>query len=100
VLLGSQVSPQSYAVQLHLESIHMTEEMPVRMTSGENLHGFQSFMGGNSHASPFRKATPLSESTQKMKKDRPICIVEAIKRMNEIQSDVSGIICKILVKNA
>jgi len=43
---------------------------------------------------------PFVENNQKVSADSVICIIEAMKVMNEIQADVSGTIVDILVENA
>ena len=44
-------------------------------------------------------AKALAELGQGIKEGEPICIIEAMKIMNEIESDVTGTITKILVEN-
>lgn len=43
---------------------------------------------------------PFVENNQKVSEDSVICIIEAMKVMNEIQADVKGTIVDILVENA
>ena len=43
---------------------------------------------------------PFAEVGDRVKKGQVICIVEAMKLMNEIESEVSGVIVKCLVDNA
>jgi acetyl-CoA carboxylase biotin carboxyl carrier protein len=91
--------PQAYAVQSHLQSIPVAEEVPVRTTNCENLHVIKSPMVGTFYASPSPESDTFVRVGSKIEKDLPICILEAMKVMNEIQSDVSGVIREILVKN-
>ncbi len=52
----------------------------------------------------YRSSSPDSEAFvkvgQQVDKDTVVCIVEAMKVMNEIKADVKGVIEKILVENA
>lgn len=52
----------------------------------------------------YRSANPESESFvnvgDKVSAGQPVCIVEAMKLFNEIESEVSGTVVKILVENA
>jgi len=45
------------------------------------------------------EADPFVEVGDRVKKGQVICIVEAMKLMNEIESEVSGVIVKCLVEN-
>ena len=49
--------------------------------------------------SPSPEASPFVEVGNTVKKGQALCIVEAMKLMNEIESDTDGIISKILVDN-
>ncbi len=44
-------------------------------------------------------ANPFVEVGSRVKKNQVLCIVEAMKLMNEIESEVDGIVVKILVEN-
>jgi acetyl-CoA carboxylase biotin carboxyl carrier protein len=45
------------------------------------------------------EADPFVEVGAKVKKGQVLCIVEAMKLMNEIESEVDGVVIKILVDN-
>ena len=45
------------------------------------------------------ETNPFVELGSKVSKGQVLCIVEAMKLMNEIESDVDGIVVKILVEN-
>ncbi len=51
------------------------------------------------HRAPSPEAEPFVEVGSKVKKGQVLCIVEAMKLMNEIESDTDGIISKILIEN-
>ncbi|GBE06180.1 biotin carboxyl carrier protein of acetyl-CoA carboxylase [bacterium BMS3Abin10] len=51
------------------------------------------------HRSPAPEAPPFVEVGTAVKKGHVLCIVEAMKLMNEIESEVDGIVSKILIEN-
>jgi len=57
-------------------------------------------MVGTFFRSPSPEAEPFVKVGQKIEKGQVICIVEAMKLMNEIEADQSGRIAEILVENA
>lgn len=54
---------------------------------------------GMFHRSPAPEAPPFVETGNTVKKGQVLCIIEAMKLMNEIESDTDGVITKILVEN-
>jgi acetyl-CoA carboxylase biotin carboxyl carrier protein len=55
---------------------------------------------GTFYRAPAPEAPPFVEVGQAVRKGQVVCIVEAMKLMNEIESEVDGKILEILVKNA
>ncbi|RJQ52792.1 MAG: acetyl-CoA carboxylase biotin carboxyl carrier protein [Nitrospiraceae bacterium] len=51
------------------------------------------------HRSPSPESPPFVEAGSTVKKGQALCIVEAMKLMNEIESDTDGVVSKILVEN-
>ncbi len=54
---------------------------------------------GTFYRSPSPDAPPLVEVGLRIKKGQVLCIIEAMKLMNEIESEVDGIVVKALVEN-
>jgi acetyl-CoA carboxylase biotin carboxyl carrier protein len=54
---------------------------------------------GTFYRSPSPEASHFVEPGQQVKKGQVLCIIEAMKLMNEIESDVDGIAVKVLVEN-
>jgi acetyl-CoA carboxylase biotin carboxyl carrier protein len=54
---------------------------------------------GTFYRAPAPDAEPYVEVGQQVTQGTVLCIVEAMKLMNEIESDVAGNIVKILVEN-
>ena len=62
-------------------------------------HVLRSPMVGAFYRSSGPDSAPFVEVGQQVKVGDPLCIVEAMKMMNQIQSDKSGVIKSILVEN-
>jgi len=54
---------------------------------------------GTFYRSPSPDAPPFVEVGTKVKKGQTLCIIEAMKLMNEIESEVDGVVVRILVEN-
>jgi acetyl-CoA carboxylase biotin carboxyl carrier protein len=63
------------------------------------LHMVKSPIVGTYYGSPSPGAAPFVSPGEPVEKGQVICIVEAMKLMNEIESDVAGEIVKCLVSN-
>lgn len=62
-------------------------------------HIVKSPMVGTFYRSPKPDADPFVEVGSKVSEGSTLCIVEAMKLMNEIESDASGTVAEILVEN-
>ena len=67
--------------------------------SEENLSYIQSPMVGTFYRSPAPGKPPFVEIGQKVKKGDTICIIEAMKMMNQVKSEFDGKIVDIKVEN-
>ena len=56
-------------------------------------------MVGTFYRAPSPGAPPFVEIGQSVSKGQTLCIIEAMKLLNEIESDVSGTVKAILVEN-
>jgi acetyl-CoA carboxylase biotin carboxyl carrier protein len=56
-------------------------------------------MVGTCYRAPAPDAAPFVDVGQRVTPDTVVCIIEAMKLMNEIKAEVSGRITKVLVKN-
>jgi acetyl-CoA carboxylase biotin carboxyl carrier protein len=65
-----------------------------------NLHTITSPMVGTFYRSPAPDASPFVSEGSVVEESSVVCIVEAMKLMNEIKAEVRGTIRKILVENA
>ena len=62
-------------------------------------HTVKAPMVGTFYRSPNPGSAPFVEIGQTVKEGQPLCIIEAIKLLNEIEADKSGVIREILVDN-
>ena len=66
---------------------------------GQEGHIVKSPMVGTFYRSPSPDAKAFAEVGQTIKEGQTLCIIEAMKLMNEIESDASGIVKAVLVEN-
>lgn len=70
-----------------------------KKTENNNLHYITSPMVGTFYRAPNPTAPSYVEIGETVKKNQVLCIIEAMKLMNEIESDVDGVVEEILVQN-
>jgi acetyl-CoA carboxylase biotin carboxyl carrier protein len=85
-------SPKAHVVR---ETV--VEEIPEEET--QRLMTVTSPIVGTFYRSPSPDAQSFVDMGQKIKKGQVLCIIEAMKLMNEIESEVDGILVKVLVEN-
>ncbi|MCJ7587248.1 MAG: acetyl-CoA carboxylase biotin carboxyl carrier protein [Candidatus Aminicenantes bacterium] len=64
------------------------------------LHFVTSPMVGTFYRAPSPTSPPFVEVGDQVKKSQTLCIVEAMKLMNEIDADIDGIVKDIYIENA
>jgi acetyl-CoA carboxylase biotin carboxyl carrier protein len=67
--------------------------------SGNSLHYVTSPMVGTFYRAPDPASEPYVEIGEQVKKSQTLCIIEAMKLMNEIESDFDGEVLEIFVEN-
>ena len=76
------------------------EESELEQSSNENTGKIvNSPMVGTFYIKPNQSANPYVEVGKRVKKGDVLCIVEAMKLMNEIESEFDGEVAEILVKD-
>ncbi|MCX7900200.1 MAG: acetyl-CoA carboxylase biotin carboxyl carrier protein, partial [Methylocystis sp.] len=65
-----------------------------------NLIEIKSPMVGTFYRAPSPEAEPYVTVGKEVEEDTVVCIIEAMKVMNEIKAETKGVIRKILVENA
>lgn len=90
----------SYPVE-EKDKIGAGDPQPLMAAShlANNLHFITSPMVGTFYRAPDPNSPPFVEIGDAVKKKQTLCIIEAMKLMNEIESDVDGVIKEIYVEN-
>ncbi len=92
---GSTIMPTEIVPTRIEEKITVAAESPAN-----NFLEIRSPMVGTFYRAPSPDADPYIEAGQKVEVGQTLCIIEAMKLMNEIESEYTGKIAKILVENA
>ncbi len=96
---GSEI-PQTVSVQQASPDTRVVSEPPEEGKSGTaNLHEIRSPIVGTFYRAPSPDADAFVQVGTEVSPGTVLCIVEAMKLMNEIESDVNGKVIKILVEN-
>ena len=88
-----KVEPQEFKTEKILPPAEDVE------TPEEKLHVIKSPLVGTFYRAPAPGAPPFVEEGDIVSPGQVLCIIEALKVMNEIESDVRGKIVKILAEN-
>lgn len=72
---------------------------PASASSIEDLHIVKSPIVGTYYASPSPDAEPFVTVGSHIKQGQVLCIIEAMKLMNEIEADAAGEVARIFVEN-
>lgn len=99
-VVEQQRNEHSYATQPAQVTISDSENKIVEEVKNANLHEVLSPIVGTFYRSPSPDSASYVQVGDTVSEGSILCIVEAMKLMNEIESDVSGKIVKILVENA
>lgn len=74
--------------------------VPAAAEESSGGHIVQSPMVGTFYRAPAPEAENFVEVGSRVEKGQTLCIIEAMKLMNELEAEVSGTVTKILVDNA
>jgi acetyl-CoA carboxylase biotin carboxyl carrier protein len=107
-----QIEKEGTKVKIKREKFLQSLELPIHKSSAfqekiaaeteedaQRLVTITSPIVGTFYRASTPEANPFVEFGAKVSKGQVLCIVEAMKLMNEIESDVDGIIVKVLVEN-
>lgn len=92
-LLSSIEMSALKSTSLHEKIVAETEEETQRLVT------ITSPIVGTFYRSISPETAPFVEVGLKVNKGQVLCIVEAMKLMNEIESDIDGVVVKVLVEN-
>jgi acetyl-CoA carboxylase biotin carboxyl carrier protein len=99
---GNSVAPATQSVTPVAQNTQPIQTASPAATSSEpevTYHEIKSPIVGTFYRAPAPDADPYVEVGQSVQPKTVLCIIEAMKLMNEIESDVSGRIAKICVEN-
>ena len=102
-VIGPQPIQQQYNVESQPQFIQNTPLSPsnneVEEASVESGHKVKSPMVGSFYRAPNPEAKPFIELGQSVKTGDTLCIIEAMKMMNQIESDKDGVVKAILLND-
>jgi len=86
----------------HIEHpVTQPKEIPeIPREAPRNLVEIKAPMVGTFYRAPAPNAPPFVETGTEIKEGQVVCIIEAMKLMNEIKSEVKGKIVEVLLENA
>jgi len=95
-----QTIPHHYGkpAQTEVPKTEPKDELPAEET--KKIYELKSPIVGTFYRAPSPDAEPFVEVGSYVKKGTTLCIIEAMKIMNEIEAEISGKIVKILIENA
>lgn len=91
--------PEPAAVAAPVAAPAPATEAAASAPSVPSGHVVKAPMVGTFYRAPNPGASPFVEVGQSVKEGDPLCIIEAMKLLNEIEADKSGVIREILVEN-
>jgi acetyl-CoA carboxylase biotin carboxyl carrier protein len=98
----TSLAPQNNAVPPSAPTTASAQDVPkpaVPAIKEDKLHQVLSPIVGTFYRAPAPDVEPFTQVGNRVTTGQALCIIEAMKLMNEIESDVSGVIVKILVEN-
>lgn len=92
--------PQPHPEAASGTTVHEAKVEPLPGAHSENIVEICSPMVGTFYRAPAPDASPYVQTGDDIQPGKILCIIEAMKLMNEIEAEVSGKLIKILVENA
>jgi acetyl-CoA carboxylase biotin carboxyl carrier protein len=99
-MLSQPMVAQENIAQPVQQQVAVSPSVPEAVDSNSNLHEVRSPIVGTFYRSPSPDSDAYVQVGDSVTEGSVLCIVEAMKLMNEIECDASGKIVKILVENA
>ena len=99
IVAGESPVAAAHAAGGHAAPAHSSAAAPEAPRTGEDLHLVKSPIVGTYYESPSPGTEAFVKVGSHVDMGQTLCIVEAMKLMNEIESDVSGEVVRIFVEN-
>jgi acetyl-CoA carboxylase biotin carboxyl carrier protein len=93
---GNGVGPAALAVSAPAEA---PAALPVPIEEEKSVHVITSPIVGTFYRSPSPESDAFAEVGQRVARGKILCIIESMKLMNEIESDVEGEIVEVYPRN-
>ena len=99
-VITTTAAPVAYAAATPAAAATVsTADTPAESKESSNLREITSPMVGTFYASPSPEAPPFVSVGQEVTEDTVVCIMEAMKVMNEIKAECRGTIAEIVAEN-
>jgi acetyl-CoA carboxylase biotin carboxyl carrier protein len=95
---GVRSAPRVAQVEAKTEDASGGQAGPIELAANQKL--IESPMVGTFYRAASPDAAPFVEEGSSVRKGQPLCIIEAMKMMNEIEAPVAGRIVRIIADNA
>lgn len=92
-------APLAVSAPVAAVAVPSVSAVPAAPAQEAGLVEIRSPMVGTFYRSASPDSPPYAEDGGRVEKGKTVCIVEAMKLMNEIESEVSGVVVKTLVQN-
>jgi acetyl-CoA carboxylase biotin carboxyl carrier protein len=99
-LPGMPVHPEAAASESATMAASESSAPAPSPSAADDLHVIKSPIVGTFYAAPNPEAGPFVKVGDTVEAGQTVCIIEAMKLMNEIEADISGEVARILVENA
>ena len=99
-IVGASPAPQVQVSQETKAAVPIAASIPLETEVKSNHIEIKSPMIGTFYRSSGPDVANFVEIGDKVEVGQPVCIVEAMKLFNEIESEISGTIIKVLVDNS
>ena len=98
-LPGHYAGPATHGVSSPAPTGASVVTEPLSAESAEDLHIIKSPMVGTFYSAPSPNAPPFVRPGDVVQVGQPLCVIEAMKLMNDIESEVAGEIVRVYVEN-
>ena len=99
-VVTTTAAPMGFPMAAQVAPTAPVAAAPAAVPASENLVEIRSPMVGTFYAAPSPDSDPFAQVGAAVSADSVVCIIEAMKVMNEIKAECHGTIVEICVKNA